>query len=343
MSSTTTTPTTRTARVPSQKPAAGSATPEKPTAVKTFVRIAEVWVPSDDGSLLELADGLFDDAPAFGAITRQMVFGRAEGLPGRAWDEGHPLLLNALDGSYFRRATAAKAAGLKCAIAIPIFAHERLTSVLVLLCGDATAHVGSIELWHRNPRVTTDLSLIDGYFGTQGEELEADSRDTFMPRGTGLPGLAWQREAAVIVPDVRASKHFLRGAAASAAGIQSALAVPIVARDDHNWVMALLASAQTPLALRVESWQPAEGGRLTRAFGHCEFLGALGEGPTDGLAADQLGAIGRAWTTATAQVARGDEARASRPGDDTDALSSLLAWPVIGTDGGVTEVLALHY
>ena len=32
--------------------------------VKTFVRVAEVWVPSPDGTLLELGGGLFDAAPA---------------------------------------------------------------------------------------------------------------------------------------------------------------------------------------------------------------------------------------------------------------------------------------
>ena len=37
---------------------------------KTFIRVAEVWVPSTDGHLLELAGGLFDEAPAFGAISR---------------------------------------------------------------------------------------------------------------------------------------------------------------------------------------------------------------------------------------------------------------------------------
>ena len=71
--------------------------------MQTFIRMAEVWLPSADGTLLEPGGGIYDAAPAFGAATRQMCFGRAEGLPGRAWDEGRPLLLSPLDGSTFKR------------------------------------------------------------------------------------------------------------------------------------------------------------------------------------------------------------------------------------------------
>ena len=52
--------------------------------MKTFIRVVEVWVPTGDGSVLTLADGLFDDAPEFGAISRAMTFARGEGLPGHA-------------------------------------------------------------------------------------------------------------------------------------------------------------------------------------------------------------------------------------------------------------------
>ena len=100
--------------------------------MNTFVRVVEVWVPSEDGRLLELAGGLFDAAPAYGAISRHMCFGRSEALPGRAWDEGCPQLLPRLAGSYFRRTEAAQAAVLTCAAAVPIFIGERLTSVVVV-------------------------------------------------------------------------------------------------------------------------------------------------------------------------------------------------------------------
>ena len=71
--------------------------------MKTFIRMAEVWTPTDDDSMLVLSSGLFPDAPAFEAITRQMVFLKGEGLPGRAWAKGHPLMMRELVGSYFKR------------------------------------------------------------------------------------------------------------------------------------------------------------------------------------------------------------------------------------------------
>ena len=83
--------------------------------MKTLIQAAEVWVPDADGHLLEFGSGLYGGLVEFGAISRQMCFGRGEGLPGRAWDEGRPVLLKDLQGGYFQRAAAARRAGLACA------------------------------------------------------------------------------------------------------------------------------------------------------------------------------------------------------------------------------------
>lgn len=47
-------------------------------------------------------------------------------------------MLKQFDGSGFRRTQAATAEGLTCGIALPIFAGDLLTAVLVLFCGDLT-------------------------------------------------------------------------------------------------------------------------------------------------------------------------------------------------------------
>ena len=138
-----------------------------------------------------------------------MCFGRTEGLPGRAWDEGRPAMLRRLDGPVFRRARAARAAGLTCAVAVPTFVGDTLTSVVVLLCGDDEADIGAIELWHNDPRLTSDLTLAEGYFGATTPELKMLTRDGSLPRGAGAPGLAWQREAAVFIDNVATSPQFL--------------------------------------------------------------------------------------------------------------------------------------
>jgi hypothetical protein len=310
--------------------------------VKTFVRVAEVWVPSSDGSLLELSGGLFDAAPAFGALSRSMWFGRAEGLPGRAWDEGRPVMLTRLDGSIFRRADAARAAGLTCAVALPTFLGEALTSVVVLLCGDDEADIGAIELWHNDPRLTGDLTLADGYFGATSPDLEALTRDGSLPRGAGAPGLAWQREAAVFIDNVATSPLFLRAQTASHAGIVRALALPCSVRVQQAWVLSLLSSASRPIARRVESWLPnEERTHLLRAFSHCEVRGRM---PADEPSPDSRASpLHAAWRSGAAQVAGREAVRRLHEGDVAAAgFSGLLAIPVVA-EQVVSEVVVLYF
>lgn len=293
---------------------------------KTFIRVAEVWCPSEDGALLEFGSGLFRHAPAFGAISRTMCFARGEGLPGRAWEEGRPILLHRFEGSYFRRTEAARAAGLSCAVAVPIFRGMALTSVVVLLCGDSTEQVGAIELWRNDPRVTADLQLADGYFGATPAALEALTRDGSLARGAGAPGLAWQREAAVFIDNVGESPRFPRAQVAAGAGIVRALALPCSLPGRAAWVLSLLSSSTSPIARRVESWllDEADASRLQRAFGHCETEGRLAASSASARPIDELGAVGRAWRSGAAHAADG-----------------VLALPVFG-EAGVSEVVALH-
>lgn len=312
--------------------------------MKTFIRVVEVWVPSADGRLLELGGGLFGAAPAFGAISRRMCFARAEGLPGHAWDEARPLLLRQLEGSYFRRVEAARAAGLSCAVALPIFLRDTLTSVVVLLCGAIEDHAGAIELWRNDPRVASDLTLAEGYFGSTGRDLEALSRDSYLPRGAGLPGLAWQREAAVFIDELGESRHFLRTQTAASAGIVRGLALPCSTAGRQSWVLSLLSSQRTPIARRVESWLPGDGGLLQRGFGHCERAGPLPTGPDTAVTPAALGLIGQAWVDGVARVGSGAAVAgnafvAERQGVGLDAV---LAVPVTA-EGTVGEVVALHF
>ena len=310
--------------------------------VKTFVRVAEVWVPSPDGSLLELGGGLFDAAPQFGASSRTLCFGRAEGLPGLAWDEGRPVMLRRLEGPVFRRAQAARAAGLTCAVALPFFAGDVLTSVVVLLCGDDEEDIGAIELWHNDPRLTGDLRLAEGYFGATAPDLEALTRDGSLPRGAGAPGLAWQREAAVLIDNVATSPQFLRSQTAAHAGIVRALALPCSVRVNETWVLSLLSSATRPIARRIESWLPSElRTHLQRAHGHCEVRGCI---PANGRGPDCAGSpLETAWLTGAAQVAGPDAVRRLHEGDvATASFTGLLALPVL-SDGAVSEVVVLYF
>lgn len=229
----------------------------------SFIRVVETWVPSPDGSLLEFGQGLYHAAPGFGTISRSMCFGRGEGLPGHAWEEGRPILLPRFEGSYFLRSPAAQAAGLRCAVALPCFVEERIAAVVVLLCGDDEIGAGAIELWHHDPRIGSDMTLVDGWFGASGGAFEALSRDAYLPRGVGLPGLTWQRGEVVHLPDLYAEgSRFLRSPEAEQAGLQQGLAIPCETRGSETCVLTVLASHSTPIARSIGRWVRDADGTL---------------------------------------------------------------------------------
>lgn len=132
--------------------------------MNTFIRATEVWVPRSDGTALELGAGLYGTATRFGALSHGVHFAFGEGLPGKAWQEGRPIILRRFEGSYFMRTDATHAEGLTSGIALPVFSGDFLTAVLVIFCGDDAAHAGVIELWHNQPP-SADMTLADGYHG----------------------------------------------------------------------------------------------------------------------------------------------------------------------------------
>lgn len=290
----------------------------------SFIRIAEVWLPNPDNTRLEFGGGLFGEAERFAAATRSLSFALGEGLPGLAWKEGRPILLKDFESLHFRRMVAANEAGLSCAVALPLFVGQALKAVLVLFGGSADARAGAVELWHNNPRVTTDMTLVDGYYGMASDSFEALSKDTFLPRGTGLPGLAWQGGGAVFMEDLGASPRFLRGATAAEAGITRGLGLPCPTKTDEVYVLTLLSALGTPIARQVESWGPNVMRQLERRFGFCETQGSLAS-PVEPIA-----------------LASADNPLVSAFLTGVPALGdAMVAIPVVA-DGEVTEVLALY-
>jgi hypothetical protein len=315
----------------------------------TFIKAAEVWVPSDDGALLELSAGAFGDARRFASLSRSMCFGRGEGLPGRAWDEGRPILLRQFEGSYFRRTAAAQAAGLTCGIAMPIFLQDALTAVLVMFCGHVPEQAGALELWHHDPRVTTDMQLVDGAYGPSTLAFEAISHETHLPRGVGLPGLAWQRGEAVFVEDLAASGgRFLRGEQAAEAGMLRGLALPVGSRLEDRHVVSFLAGAALPLAQRIERWVPDESKtRLRRVYAFSELHGGSSlveaELPVERGAGEAVGSIAQAWASGVPAINEHPKTEPGAPAAAAAGLgaTALVAIPVVW-EGAVVEVVALY-
>lgn len=316
--------------------------------MNTLIKAVETWLPTPDGTLLEFGGGLYGSAAAFGAISRGLCFGLGEGLPGRAWFDGRPIVLKELDGSYFRRAEVAREAGYTCAIGLPLFLGEALSGVVVFFCGpnrsdEGEGDDGAVELWRHNARVASDMTLVDGYFsGRIAGGFAELSRDTYLPRGTGLPGMAWQKGAAVLIDDLGRTGKFVRADGAAEAGLNRGLAIPCSAPGEDTFVLTLLSTVHTPIALRVECWAPDESHQgLQRVFGFCEAAGPLraSEGGTV-----LAGAIGKAFASGVPVI---NERARTEPGSVGDAarefgLQAMVALPVMANDR-VGEVVALYF
>ena len=311
----------------------------------TFIKAAEVWVPSADGTLLEFGSGGFGPARRFASLSRSMCFGRGEGLPGRAWEEGRPVLLRQFEGTVFQRTAAARAAGLSCALALPLFLHDRLTSVLVVFCGHVPGQSGALELWHHDPRITTDMTLVDGAYGDDTQHFEAISQQTYLPRGVGLPGLAWQRGKAVFVADLPATPgRFLRAEEAAAAGLLRGLAIPVGSRLADRHVVAFLASARLPLARRIERWVPDEAtAQLRRVEAFSELHGGRSSDEAHLPLSSTGSSLAKALRSGMPII---NDYPADEPGAPAAAAvaigaTALLTIPVVWEDA-VVEVVALY-
>lgn len=327
---------------------AETVSPATPATPATFIRVVEVWVPDADGALLELGGAWYGAAQRFGMLSRQMCFGRGEGLPGQAWESGRPIVLKAFEGSAFRRTAAAHADGLTCGIALPVFSGAKINAVVLIFCGAGEQQAGAIELWRNQAAISKDMTLDDGYYGATADAFEFISRRTAFRRGTGLPGLAWDRGRPVFMPDLGKGGRFLRADSAQKVGINRGFAIPCSpgpAADGDHYVMAFLSALATPIVRRFETWLPDPAGSvLMRSEGFCELAGELDVGPLDQRVASGQGAIGQAFASGVPTV--GTKA-AKEPGGVGIAASALglqaiVALPVLQA-GRVVAVVAWYF
>jgi hypothetical protein len=314
--------------------------------VKTFVRATEVWVPGRDRATLELGSGLYGDAIGFAAASQSTVFRHGEGLPGRAWQEGRPIILQRFEGSYFQRTAAAHADGITCGIAVPIHAGDFLSAVLVIFCGDDADQAGAIELWHHDGAVSPDMRLADGCYGRTGDTFETVSRRLSLRRGSGLPGMAWERDGPVFMADLGKGAGLLRADSATRVGTNRGFAFPCPgpSAGHETWVMAFLSALGTPLVRRFEVWEPdANRTGLRRDGGFCEAVGMLGGLPDGAAVRCGEGSLGRVMLSGVPVLC---DALADEPliGADATAagLHSLVSLPII-RGGHLHSVIAWYF
>ena len=309
---------------------------------KTFIQVAEIWIPSRDRQRLEWNGGMYGPHTAFRADSENLVFAYDEGLPGKAWARKHPVIFTNLQTPQFLRAQAAQNCSLRSGVAVPVFAGDFLLAVMVLFCGDDAQHVGTIELWHNDAQTSSGLALEEGYFG-QMDSFELISRRTEFRCGFGLPGLAWQAGKPVVMADLGHSQRFVRRADALRVGINKGLGIPFFHVPHHTYVLAFLSALGTPIARRFVVWEPTADG-MAFTGGDCDCNPDFARAYQGVVLATGVGPIGATQRSglpclteslASDSTALGQSARAA-------GLNALMTLPII-EGGHLKAVVAMYF
>lgn len=301
---------------------------------RTFVEVAEVWVP--EGDRLVLGKGAYGALDDFAAVSGKESFAKGEGLPGKAWAEARPVVLKEFEGSYFKRTEAAKAAGLTSAVAIPVFAGDTLRAVLTVLCSDDESRIGAIEVWKQKD---DNLVLDDGYYGA-AKQFEWVSQHTQFPRGQGLPGGVWASQTPILMRDLGSGYRFIRAESAGKAGLTTGIGIPVPVPGGATFVLTLLSALGTPLARRFEIWDAREArmgksGEAVLIDGICEVEGKLWDEDNPRKLSPFKGPLGRVLGTgipvvesASVGLPSGYRTMVGLPVHVGGALSHIVAWYV---------------
>ena len=281
------------------------------------------------------AQGNYGDLEAFAAASGRESFAHGEGLPGKAWAEGRPVVLKTFDGSYFKRAEAAKEAGLTTAVAIPVFAAAELKAVLVVLCSDDAERTGAIEVWAEGDGL---MMLEDGYYGA-ARHFEWVSQHTHFPRGQGLVGGVWAARTPILMRDLGSGYRFIRSDSAGKAGLTTGLGLPVPVPGGRDFVLTLLSARGTPIARRFEIWDARAARVGTRGGavmidGLCAREGRLWDADDPATAAAWQGPIGTVLGSGLPLVQGGNPAL-------TAGYESFVALP-IHQDGELAFVVAWY-
>ena len=294
--------------------------------MKTFIKVTEIWVPNKQRTQLEFGSGLYGGLVEFKAASEQQQFAYNEGLPGKAWAEGRPLVLKEFEQSYFKRTSAAKEVGLTCGIAIPIFSGDFLLAVVVFLCADDENHVGAIEVWSNQDSSEQSLKVIDGYYGSL-HHFEQISRDISVANDQGLAGLAWAQGLPVLIDDISKADGFVRTHDAKQFGITMGIGIPVSDHLNSPYIMTFLSAKATPLAKRIQIWIPdLRGEQLICLEGYSKNTNELAQLFETTTVTKGVGALGRVWLTGM-PVITGDDDADYNP--ELASLNTMLAIPVI--------------
>mgnify|MGYP001420596331 CR=1 FL=1 len=142
-------------------------------------------------------------------------------------------------------------------LAFPIYRDGQIVSVVAFAAATQPGSLGVFEIWEPHGEFE-EVKLSQGYY-CELERFQNVSSFIRFEKGSGLPGLVWQRRCAVVHNDLPNHPGFLRAAGAAAEALTTAVGIPIF-DDDFVAAVVLISSARSPLARGIEIWAPDERG-----------------------------------------------------------------------------------
>ncbi len=113
----------------------------------------EVWNHDETLNVLRHGGGLYARAKVFEQITKVLQFPYVAGLPGLTWSRGIPVIMDDVAVSNeFVRAEAARMAGLKRAVGVPIYHERRVVHVLTLVASASDCFIRACQLFGQGER-----------------------------------------------------------------------------------------------------------------------------------------------------------------------------------------------
>jgi hypothetical protein len=151
----------------------------------------EVWNHDESLNVLRHGGGLYAHAKEFEDVTKLLQFPYAAGLPGLTWSRGIPTIMDDVGASNeFVRAEAARKAGLKRAIGVPIYYERRVAHVVTLLASGSPCFIRGCQLFGHGERgLESRASFVEPPGPDEhAQTREALARDVWL--SPGLPLIA---------------------------------------------------------------------------------------------------------------------------------------------------------
>jgi PAS domain S-box-containing protein len=159
---------------------------------KTGWVLGHAWVPNSEGTILDFVSAWYcgdGELKPFKAISEASHFKPGVGLPGRVWKSKHPAWLeNVTNDPNFPRSAAARTAGLKTGVGIPILSGNQVIAVLEFFMRESRA---------QNERLLNVIASVAGQLDLlhRATHAEAAARERqFRTLANSISQLAWMAD-----------------------------------------------------------------------------------------------------------------------------------------------------